>query len=357
MKISLSHFDLTEEILKGLETKLRSLPRITPLSEDFEFSSLLTSYGILREVGSPNNEIARFVFDADKNEVVPSDSLRGKIVCLGKTFGVEIECSLTDRLEVKAYGVRELLHPDYSFHEDGTIKKLVIFPEAVAKIASLQNITLVIVKDWAMNTIFGGFDPQKGYYQTNFWELENNDTLLFSGLIKNRQIAFLGTHDFIAHVANVNESKWDDLVKLAERVERLVRNLISTTKTPTMASLILPYTAGVILDDLAQPPSYGSLSHQVVLEEVLNRIEDASIPSDLPSTLSRFPKSFEKVILLSRSELNEESLKRDSKILIEEMTQEIKESLVFEGIEESSGERLFSKLRKKVYSASKNRIV
>lgn len=343
----LSTFEMTDAIKNELYKKVQSLPQITSLSDDFSFSSLLTSYGILREVGSPNDEIARFLFDSKTNQVVPRESLQARLIKLGNAYGVEIESTASDSLEIKAYGVRELLHPEYSFNADGTTRSLVIFPEAAFKIAKLQEIDLVIVKRWALNTIFGGFDPQKEYYQTNFWELENNDTLLFAKLIKNRQLAFLGTHDFIAHVANSKSEYWENLSSLAARVEKLIEKLVSTTKEPTMASLILPYTAGVILDDLAQPPSYASHAHLIVLEEVLINIENQSIPGHLPCTLSKFPKAFERVISLSRATLINDAFKKEAKNVVVEMIEEIKASIVFAGVEQSIGENLFSRIRRK----------
>ncbi len=208
----------------------------------------------------------------------------------------------------------------------------------------MQGVELTIVRDWALNSIFAGFDPQKEYYQTNFWELENNDTLLFAKLIKSKQLAFLGTHDFIAHVANINREAWERLPFLAKNVEEKIKNLISETKVPTMASLILPYTAGVILDDLAQPPSYDSENHLIVLDAVLDSIERKDIPSDYLCTLSRFPRVFEDIILLSRSKLNAIQTRMKAKEFVNKIVEDIKKSLVYEGLEERTGEKLFSKI-------------
>lgn len=346
MNLELETFHMSDSLKENLHTKVKASSRIVSLSDDFSYSTLLVSYGILREVGSPNDEIARFLFDSKTNEVVPRESLQGRLIKFKNTYGVEIESTASDSLEIKAYGARELLHPNFSFNPDGTIKSLVIFPEAIFKIAQAKKLTLVIVRDWALNSIFEGFDPQKEYYQTNFWELENNDTLLFSNLLKNKQLAFLGTHDFIAHIANAKEEYWDEISQLAGEIEHKVQNLIQETKVPTLASLILPYTAGVILDDLAQPPSYGSENHKTVLREVLKRIDKKEIPSSYLCTLSKFPKTFEKVIVLSRSKLSKQEAEKEARITIDQMISEIKSSIVFEGMEPSLGEKLFARIKR-----------
>lgn len=64
--------------------------------------------------------------------------------------------------------------------------------------------------------------------------------------------------------------------------------------------MVLPYTIGVVLDDLAQPPSYGSASHSLALEVLLQALRKKQIDPELPMVLQIFPKNFEKIIQLSR---------------------------------------------------------
>ncbi len=67
----LKTFEVDSSVRKELHQKVRKLPQVTSFSCDFSFSSLLASYGILREIGSPNDEIARFLFDS-KTKIRPS---------------------------------------------------------------------------------------------------------------------------------------------------------------------------------------------------------------------------------------------------------------------------------------------
>ncbi len=91
------------------------------------------------------------------------------------------------------------------------MKQCVIFPESVAKIAALHDVELVVVREWAINTIFGGFDRTKLFYETNAWELVHNDSLRYCELLAARQIAFIGTHDLGAHVADIARPAIDAL--------------------------------------------------------------------------------------------------------------------------------------------------
>tara|TARA_B110001454_G_scaffold181094_1_gene174967 strand:+ start:19187 stop:20143 length:957 start_codon:yes stop_codon:yes gene_type:complete len=274
---------------------------VTLFSDDVYFSSQVASYGLAREVGTVNDELARFVFDADSKNAVTQSSFKAEFVEWRGLFGVRIYSSESRRLTLRTSGFYDVVHPELSFNSDGTLHSLYVFPDIIHRIAKSHGVDLVLVKTWGMNSIFGGFDPSKGYYQTNFWEIENNDSIKFADLIRHSQIAFLGTHDLIAHIAGIDQSHWPLLKTLADRVYHSIHSYFKNTQKPTIASLILPYTLGVVLDDLAQPPSYSSLSHMAVLEELIARLGKNEIAPNQPTLLTEFPKSFQTIIDLSRT--------------------------------------------------------
>jgi hypothetical protein len=286
-----------------LRRAFSSLEEVTPFLKSLALAGQIASLGILREIGTVNDELARFIFDFRRQTVIERNSLKADLVRWKGFTGVRIWSEQSDRLELRARGLRDLLHPDFSYDENNNLYQLVIFPEIVARIAALEGIELVLVKSWGMNSIFGGFDPAKEYYQTNFWELENNDALVFSNLVRQGQLALLGTHDLIAHIAGLDAEKWPLLREQAQRVHEGISRYFKKTKRPSIASLILPYTVGVILDDLAQPPTYGSSGHALFLEILLEHLERQSVPADLPTVLTKFPKQFEKIIECSRREV------------------------------------------------------
>lgn len=283
-----------------LRRRFEKLEEVTPFEEDIDLAARIASYGMFREVGTVNDELARFIFDADSKRPVRLQSLKAELIQWNGLSGLRIYSTDTRRMELRTRGFYDVVHPLLSVNADGSLHSLFIFPQIVAKIAKSQGVDLVLVKSWGRNSIFGGFDPSQGYYQTNFWELQNNDALKFADLVRRGSLAFLGTHDLIAHIAAVDSGQWPSLKENAEKVYQAILAYFRSVKNPSVSALILPYTIGVVLDDLAQPPSYGSKSHIAVLGLLLAKLARNEIPANLPTLLTRFPDSFQKIIELSR---------------------------------------------------------
>ena len=90
----------------------------------------------------------------------------------------------------------------------------------------------------------------------------------------------------------------------------------------TIAALILPYTLGVVLDDLAQPPTYGSKCHAVYLDALIEALDQKSVPPHLPTILTQFPQIFEKIIRTSRLPIvakNPQIAKRQIQFMVQEI--------------------------------------
>jgi hypothetical protein len=295
---------LTPELCQRLRSRLDRLEDVTPFtSHDGELAGWVASIGIQREVGTVNDELARFVFDAETGTPVPLERLEADLIQAGGMAGVRIRAVGYPRLDLRVRGLKPLLHPA-SFHSDGSVRELLLFPEAIARILALEGIEVVLVKRWGQNTIFGAFDPAKHYYQTNLWELENNDTLLFSRLLEKRRLAFLGTHDLVAHVSGARGEPWGRLAARGAEVAGTLDEYFARSTVPTIASLVMPYTAGVILDDLAQPPNYDAVSENTMLDELLASIRSRPIDPAAPRILMKFPSVFEQVIRSARAEIS-----------------------------------------------------
>lgn len=312
---------IRSETLEALKGQLLKRPKVFNLKSDLEFSSWLISYGITREVGTKNDELSRFVFDAPSGRLVDRDSLRADVIRIKDKIGVRISSSQSSSLEIRIRGFRSLVHPSLSENADGSYHQIVIFPEIIANIAALEDVELVIVKPWALNSIFGGFSSTEEYYATNFWELETNDSTLFAELLQEKRLALLGTHDLIAHVAGITREAWETLPEYARWVQEGIQAYLGN-KEPSIPDLVLPYTVGVILDDLAQPPSYQSLSHITMLKELLRAME---VPSDQQKSkvLLKYPSIFEQVIRLSRDKTITQERAQG---LVRKFLQELKES-------------------------------
>jgi hypothetical protein len=286
--------------IETLHFQFQRLKEVTDFEEDPKLAAKVASYGLLREVGTVNDELARFIFNAETGLPVEPSSLKAELIEWCSLTGIRIVAAGTPKLELRTPGFYDVVHPVLSTNADGTLHSLYIFPELIARIARSEGFRLVLVKTWGMNSVFGGFDPAKAYYQTNFWEIENNDALKFADLVRNGQVAFLGTHDLIAHIAGRKRRHWKLLMEQADRVYHAIHSYFASTAQPSIAALILPYTLGVVLDDLAQPPSYGSGSHAAVMESLLGALDRREIPANFPTLLTRFPQSFQAVIELSR---------------------------------------------------------
>ena len=292
---------LPAQEIANLRRQFMNLREVTAFASDIKLAAKIATYGLSREIGTVNDELARFIFDAKTAQPVRLKSLRAEIVEWRGLTGLRVFSVDSSSLELRAKGFYDVIHPQLSANPDGTLHSLYIFPEIIAKIAEGEGIELVLVKSWGVNSIFGGFDPSQGYYQTNFWEIENNDALKFADLVRQGKVAFLGTHDLIAHIAGLDQKHWPLLKENAEKVYAAISVYFKSANKPSVASLILPYTIGVVLDDLAQPPSYSSKNHIAVLNELLQKIAKNEIPAGLPSLLTTFPQSFQKVVDLSRT--------------------------------------------------------
>lgn len=296
----LRSFRLSTEEIEILRGRLLNLPSVTPIRSEPRFAATIAALGIQQEVGTLNDELSRFVYDADVGQVVSRNDLRAELIEYRGFVGVRIWAEKHARLELRLKGLRELLHPTFSFNPDGTVKQLVFFPMSLAKIAALQGIELVIVREWALNTIFGGFDRTRLFYETNVWELVHNDSLRYSELLEHRQIALLGTHDVSAHIAGALGTAMNDLQKLGAETRRRFKNYFGESKRHSVYSLVLPYAAGVLLDDLAQPQNYGSLGREFVLGKLLEILDSGVISASDPRHLFRFPDAYEKIIQIAR---------------------------------------------------------
>ncbi len=291
---------LSPEDVASLRAQFEALPELTSFRDMPELAARIAAYGMWREVGTVNDELARFIFDAATGEPVRRESLRAELVVWNELFGLRVTSNDTQRLELRAKSFYDVVHPTLASNGDGTLRALYVFPEIVERIARAEGVDLVLVKPWGVNSIFGGFDPSKGYYQTNFWEIENNDVLRFADLVRHGRLAFLGTHDLIAHIAGVERQAFDALKIVADRLYRVVDAYFGKAK-PSIAASIVPYTAVVVLDDLAQPPSYGSASHLQTLRALESELEAETIAADVPVLLTKFPPSFQKIIVASRT--------------------------------------------------------
>jgi len=291
-------FPVTAEMKDNLKRQLESQEEAFKLRDIPLLGGLMTSLGIAQEVGSVNDELQRHLFDGETGQLLKLEDLHAEVITWRGKFGVRIWSSASQGIMIDHPTLEHLLHPEFSYNEMGEVHQLVFFPEIIASISYLERVDPVIVKKWALNTIFGGFDPTKNFYVTNHWEIMQNDGLRMAGLLKNRQIPFMGTHDLCAHVSGVDKKSYDLLSMVAGKH----LSVLSTGDQSSYNHLFVPYLMGMLIDDLAQPRNYGCPFRIKVLDElaalqmwVVKYLEPAQ-------ELSKFPDAFGEIIEETRVE-------------------------------------------------------
>ena len=300
MNSSFRVISITAKDKECLRSELLRQQSVFSISANPKLGVILASLGVQQEVGTINDQLSRYLFNASTEKQIPTECLRSELIEYNGHVGVRIWAEGIDNFDLRIKGLRILLNPELSLDNDGSVKQLVFFPESIAKIKSLENADLVIVKEWALNTIFGGFDPKKRFYETNSWELVENDALRYTELLENRQIAFVGTHDLAAHMSGLQKEEFAELQALGTKTRKRFAKYFSEMKRASVCSLVLPYAAGVLLDDLAQPGNYGALGRRFAFDAVMDAIDSRKIDPTIPKFLTKFPDSYEQLIRTAR---------------------------------------------------------
>jgi hypothetical protein len=297
----LEPYTLTAKERERLRGFISAQGEVFKFSTDPKTASLIAALGIHQEVGTLNDDLARFVFEKDGITLVPRTALKSELVKLGSRFGVRIWAMGRTEIVVRLPGFKALLHPEHSFNADGSTREIVIFPETIAQIIALENVEAVLVKAWVLNTVFGGLGAGAQYYEVKLWDIENNDTLLFSRITEKRLVPFLSTHDLAVHISGLKGKEWDEIEKDAARVRKSLEIYFLGVKKPSVGALILPYLTGVVLDDLAQALVYRSPGHLAVLNELLRVLDARELAPGLGGRLVTFPEKFNAIVELARS--------------------------------------------------------
>lgn len=301
---------ISPEDKEVLRRKLLKTPEIVPLSSDPKFFSQIIALGIHQEIGTIHDEFSTFLFDGRTGTKIPREALRSEMIEHQGYTGVRIWGEGHDSLDPRVQGMRTLMHPEFSYNSRGEIHQCVFFPEIITWIAAFEGAELVSVKPWGINTVFGGFDPTRSYYEGNMWEFVNLDALRYARLLEKRQIVFWGTHDLVSHIAGIRKEAWPELVARGRAARILFEDYFKGSECPVPYSLVLPYALGMLLDDLAQPMNYESESRRHVVELLMDAIQTRKIKPDSKRYLLKYPPSVERLIVLARS--NDAKKARDS---------------------------------------------
>lgn len=319
---------LSPEEKEALRTKLLKKSEIVPLVTDPKYFAEVIALGIQQEIGTIHDEFSTFLFCGHTGVKVSRESLKAELIEYRGYTGVRIWAEGFGAVDPRVRGIRTLLYPELSYNKAGEIYQCVFFPEIIWQIAALEGAELVSVKPWGINTVFGGFDATKSYYEGNMFEFVNIDAIRYAQLLEKRQIVFWGTHDLVSHVAGLRKSAWPELEARGRAARLLFEEYFVGIQNPAPYALVLPYVLGMLLDDMAQPMNYNSESRRFVIDLLMDAIRSKVIHPERGAYLMKFPDNFERLINLARADKVVETRSRAPGLLTD-LIQELNAHAVF----------------------------
>ena len=204
--VSVSYRSLTisPEEKESLRRRFLETPEVVPIASDPKFFSLIVSLGIQQEIGTIHDEYSTFLFDEQTGQKIPREHLRAELIEYKGYSGVRVWAEGHDALDPRVRGVRTLLHPEFSYDKDRTIRQCVFFPELITKIAALEGAELVSVRPWGVILSLEGLIHPGPI--TRAICLSSSISTRSDRLLERRQIVFFGTHDIVSHVAGIKKS-------------------------------------------------------------------------------------------------------------------------------------------------------
>ncbi len=91
----LSPIELSAQELAHLRGELLALPPVTPIVAEPKLTATLAAIGIQQEVGTINDEMARFVYDYDSGQAIARERMRAELVRYRGFTGVRIWAEAT----------------------------------------------------------------------------------------------------------------------------------------------------------------------------------------------------------------------------------------------------------------------
>lgn len=291
-----SPFFLSDKARLKLEELVRQCPSVFSFAENRPLAATLSSIGLIAEMGGPLDRLSVH-FEG-------GSPWKGELVVWGNEVGARLWREEAEELKPLTEGLAQFLHP-FSVDPKGRLSHLIIFPALVADQFRKVGLELVIVRDWILNSGLKS-DRSKAveYTKSNLWEITENLSHTHASLIHRRKLPFFGTHDLADHLMGADCKGLDLSQALTEKVLEKFEMIFEGGMAPSFYSLIISYLIGLALDDLAQPRWYGSVTHRLLVEELLLRIEAPFWEeNDIEGVF--LPTTFNQLVAAMRSPLEE----------------------------------------------------
>jgi hypothetical protein len=285
--------DLKPERIENLCLWLKSQENIFSFSSDND-SSLLICYVLSKEIGGPNDDLARFIYDEDQKKKVNRKDLTSTIGIYANQLCVRIQCIGSKQLRVTIPDLCQVVTVEGD--------SIYIFPHHIARHIQRQGLTPVFVRDWVSHIAFSAFDPKTDPLLDQLGVLKNNDTFIYAKVVANRQVIFQGMHDIVGHITGIESAGFKFASEVAGNVFKKLHSYFGDRGRGNLPSHLTPFLIGLILDDLTQKPFYFSTSRAQAIQELLRALDYCGIgPKDLVM-LKGFPKKLNDLLQMTRDE-------------------------------------------------------
>jgi|GEM_PF-1877952 len=288
-------FELSEELLAGLEKKTARKEEIFSFRSDPLLAALISCLGLQFELGKPDQDRISFLLGVDLSKY-EGNPWRTEIVTLGDQIGLRAWVPGLKEFRPMHEDFRFLFHP-LSISQEGNLDQLLLFPNLVAEAYRAKGIELVVVRDWALSA-FLSREKNLNYQKTNKQEIEENIALTQVRLMRNRQLALTGTHDIADHLLGGHAAGLELSHPLLDELAPVYNKAFTDTKA-TRRSLVLSYLIAVVLDDLAQPQWYASEAHLRVARRACRHLQASLGAEDIAQIF--LPQAFHELVTAFRN--------------------------------------------------------
>lgn len=276
--------DLSFDVRSRLRSWLEGRGEIIPVRAD-DLSSLLICYSLFCELGGPNDELTRFVYDVKSGDPVAKPDLVGEVGTINGRYCFRIASRAGSKISIANPLLKEITA--------GHGNALIAFPLEIAGRIAAQGLEPVIVRDWIRRALFSDFAPERMSYRDQLWVLRYNEVLLYSRLVAGGQVIFQDMHDLTAHIAGIGADGYRYASAVAARVHEKLSGYFGPAGRGNLTSHLLPFLIGIIMDGLTQSLIYHSEPRRIAIEELLAALDELNIDPQSRLKLNGFPKGID----------------------------------------------------------------
>ncbi|MGZ3692615.1 MAG: hypothetical protein ACXVAX_13990, partial [Pseudobdellovibrio sp.] len=109
---------LSADEIQQLRRQFESLPEVSDFKTNPKLAARIASYGLYREIGTPNDELARFIFNCETKQPVNPESLKAELIEWNNLFGVRVFSNESESLDLRTQSFFNVVHPTLSQNTD-----------------------------------------------------------------------------------------------------------------------------------------------------------------------------------------------------------------------------------------------